>query len=69
MLKRQHTTWSEQDDESLRRLAPTVSLARLAIRLGRTEYAIKRRASDLRISLLTKQDFKRQLSRREANGR
>ena len=59
MLKRQHTIWSEEDDDALRRLALTMSLTRLALRLGRTQYAVKRRASDLRIKLLSRKKLNR----------
>jgi hypothetical protein len=62
MIRRQRMPWTEQEDEALRGLSRTLSLPRLAIRLGRTQYAVKRRASDLRIKLLTKQDFKRRLN-------
>ena len=62
MIRRQRMPWTEQEDEALRGLSHTLSLPRLAIRLGRTQYAVKRRASDLRIKLLTKQDLKRRLN-------
>jgi hypothetical protein len=57
MIERKGIPWSEEEDELLRNLAPSISVVRLAARLGRSEGGVRNRANKLRVRLRIKKRF------------